>query len=144
MLQVVSLLVKTVVFVIQIQESVNVHQVIAEQLVQSVCCDILLYLFPFLIFFSSSLYLVLGCVLNLCQNGGLCQQQTNGYICICPSGYTGQNCQNSKLYLIYFKNIYSVFSCSRQCLHITTMLKWWYMYCWSKVFHFFSVIRIYL
>ena len=32
------------------------------------------------------------CDINPCENGGICQANTNGYTCICPSGFTGVNC----------------------------------------------------
>ena len=51
-----------------------------------------------------SFYIVLGCTLNICQNGGLCQAITNGYVCICPAGYTGTNCQsgNFSFFIVVF------------------------------------------
>lgn len=33
------------------------------------------------------------CVPNPCKNGGICQSQTPGYYCLCPSGYAGRNCE---------------------------------------------------
>ena len=34
------------------------------------------------------------CKKNLCQNGGICQEDNNdNYNCLCPSGYTGKNCE---------------------------------------------------
>lgn len=36
------------------------------------------------------------CVINPCQHGGKCQDQVNGYSCICDKGYTGMNCEIGK------------------------------------------------
>ncbi|CAH0716594.1 unnamed protein product, partial [Brenthis ino] len=35
-----------------------------------------------------------SCTANLCQNDGMCQEARNerGYMCICPTGYAGLNC----------------------------------------------------
>jgi hypothetical protein len=34
------------------------------------------------------------CLSNPCVNGGTCQANGNNAICLCPSGYSGSNCQN--------------------------------------------------
>jgi len=33
------------------------------------------------------------CMSNPCQNGGLCRDRTNGYICTCQPGYLGSHCE---------------------------------------------------
>nr|KAG5712306.1 hypothetical protein BaRGS_023885 [Batillaria attramentaria] len=33
------------------------------------------------------------CLSGPCQNGGSCQDQVNGYLCQCPPGYSGLQCQ---------------------------------------------------
>ncbi len=32
-----------------------------------------------------------------CRNGGECFDEVDGYTCICVTGYTGTNCERSKL-----------------------------------------------
>ena len=51
-----------------------------------------------------------------CQNGGTCVDQVNSYKCTCSPGYTGSNCQTSKLecsgHSCYFPlAMYSVWLC---------------------------------
>ena len=32
-----------------------------------------------------------------CQNGGICNDETNGYNCNCPSGFTGDDCETGNV-----------------------------------------------
>lgn len=34
------------------------------------------------------------CLSNPCQNGGICHDKDNGYICTCLAGYLGEHCEN--------------------------------------------------
>lgn len=36
-------------------------------------------------------------VLEPCANGGTCYPRLNTYACVCPSAYTGKNCEHRKL-----------------------------------------------
>ena len=38
------------------------------------------------------------CASNPCQNLGTCTDGVNQYVCGCVAGYTGANCETSKLY----------------------------------------------
>ena len=46
------------------------------------------------------------CYNNPCLNGGSCQATGSGnsYICICPAGYSGINCQTCKHFILNPKN----------------------------------------
>lgn len=35
------------------------------------------------------------CTPNPCVNGGSCTDQVNNYLCQCPPGYNGVNCQTN-------------------------------------------------
>lgn len=39
-----------------------------------------------------------SCYNNPCLNGATCQTSGNSYVCICPSFYSGSNCQTCKAY----------------------------------------------
>ena len=43
------------------------------------------------------------CMPDSCQNGGNCTDGVNEYICICILGYTGVDCETSKLLIIHAK-----------------------------------------
>ncbi len=36
------------------------------------------------------------CASQPCQNGGKCEDFVNAYLCKCPKGYVGKNCETSK------------------------------------------------
>lgn len=36
------------------------------------------------------------CVKQVCHNGGVCVSKWNTYICDCPTGYGGKNCEQGK------------------------------------------------
>jgi len=35
------------------------------------------------------------CTVNACANGASCQDNINGYSCVCVTGYTGTLCETS-------------------------------------------------
>ena len=37
------------------------------------------------------------CLSSPCQNNGTCSDEVNGYSCACIAGYTGADCETSKL-----------------------------------------------
>ena len=39
------------------------------------------------------------CANDPCQNGGTCSDAVNGHTCACVDGYSGANCETSKLNL---------------------------------------------
>lgn len=38
-----------------------------------------------------------GCLFDVCQHGGTCTNTNGIYLCLCPSGYTGNNCESGKI-----------------------------------------------
>jgi hypothetical protein len=48
---------------------------------------------------------VYACRNSPCQNGAICTDTGNSYICTCPPGYSGANCQACKIsFFKCFKN----------------------------------------
>ena len=37
------------------------------------------------------------CESNPCKNGGICEDGTNSYTCICLPGYTGHDCETGSM-----------------------------------------------
>jgi hypothetical protein len=50
-----------------------------------------------------------------CQNNGTC---TNG-VCVCPTGYTGQNCENT-----WSKNYVGTYTCTQVCSPSVSSASW--------------------
>ena len=44
-------------------------------------------------------------VKNPCQNSGTCQPDGNGYKCKCSPGFTGNNCEQGKYFLIVERDV---------------------------------------
>ncbi|PJE77415.1 hypothetical protein CI610_03662 [invertebrate metagenome] len=36
------------------------------------------------------------CEVNMCQNGGVCENTPGSYYCKCPMGWTGKHCQDGE------------------------------------------------
>ncbi len=69
------------------------------------------------------------CASNPCQNGAECVDGTNKYTCTCAAGYTGENCQTGKNFLLH-KNYYNIVFFEVLELHKTkshnfSCRKWW-------------------
>lgn len=47
------------------------------------------------------------CASNPCQNGGVCEDQINGFICQCPSGYIGTHCETGMITTSVFSHTFS-------------------------------------
>lgn len=67
----------------------------------------------------SSIIEIDHCMRYPCQHGGTCLKSISGwYICVCPPGYSGQNCEVSKYSNIYqspctvYCDLYSVYHLS--------------------------------
>ena len=48
------------------------------------------------------------CASNPCRNNGTCMDGDNWYVCKCPSGYSGHDCQITPCK--YFNNIINIFN----------------------------------
>ena len=66
-------------------KSVNILNVIKDKKVRP--------LFSFSVFVTD----IDDCSPNPCLNGGSCSDGVNSYTCSCVAGYSGNNCQTSKL-----------------------------------------------
>ena len=70
---------------ISIYKSMNILNVIKDKMVRSS--------FSFFVFVTD----IDDCSPNPCLNGGSCSDGVNSYTCSCVAGYSGNNCQTSKL-----------------------------------------------
>jgi hypothetical protein len=60
-----------------------------------------------------------------CKNGGRCIMGLGTYICECPYGYTGINCETSKLSL--------KINILRLSLNVFTVFYFWIEFFWRKI-----------
>ena len=55
------------------------------------------YNYKIIFFFTDISFIIITdvneCVCLPCQNGGMCSDLVNGYLCNCVAGYTGTQCQ---------------------------------------------------
>ena len=49
------------------------------------------YVYVYALFLTDNL-----CDNSPCQNGGSCYAETASYICLCPHGFSGSNCEHGK------------------------------------------------
>ena len=63
-----------------------------------------------------------------CNNGGTCKDGIASYTCICPNGFTGQDCEISTLpmYLTYFISNTYLNPQSKQLLGIFSNIAWYF------------------
>ena len=49
-----------------------------------------------------------------CQNGGICTDNVNDYICLCDDGYKGENCEG-KFIVYMLKSVRYILSWTQPC-----------------------------
>ena len=65
------------------------------------------------------------CADDPCQNGGVCYNITEDYLCVCPSTFSGKNCTDGMFYL-HFVSIFTARKrslprlCFYRCLSVHT------------------------
>lgn len=52
------------------------------------------YVQPFAVLFQYFNIDIDRCASDPCLYGGVCHDKVNSYTCVCPSGFTGVNCEN--------------------------------------------------
>ena len=73
---------------------------------------------------------VLPCTSNPCQNGATCfdSSDSSSYVCLCPSGFEGTNCENGKHCSKYF------FFFQKSSLFINVGRLFWHDWKWRRIF----------
>ncbi|XP_048351562.1 coagulation factor VII [Sphaerodactylus townsendi] len=61
------------------------------------------------------------CNSNPCQNGGTCTNHLQNYVCLCPVGYVGRNCETGKIEKL--KCIYDNGDCHHYCHDTATTVR---------------------
>ena len=62
-------------------------------LIKSICTHVTLF---------SQLIDIDECSSNPCENGGTCIDGDNWYMCDCPTGFNGGNCESKFLVILYY------------------------------------------
>ena len=47
------------------------------------------------------------CADDPCENGGVCYNITEDYLCVCPSTFSGKNCTDGMFYFYFIVNMQS-------------------------------------